>query len=466
MYTPTKQSGFSLIEILVGMTIGLIVILVIMQTMSLFETQRKTSSSASDMQSNGLLSLFSLEQDVRMAGYGLIVNYGGRGDLPCVKINGYGTAPGVFNATPISINTSGVLDSITITRMDADAGGLTTGGAAAQVSAVGIATQVALFAASGIPLNATPGLFGVSNVAHTTGRYAFGAVDTTGFTYAVVSSPADTVLISSASGVAAPLDCSLVRVSALVAGSPYRPEVLNTSGVSAIPAVVGSWSAVIVSQVGWNGVKVPNSFALPMSAVTSAVPASSVLSFAAVNNAGLDTTIAPTFPAGGYPAGSLLHNLGANPTFTRITFAVNALGQFTKKTNNLPAEIIADNIVAMQAQYGTASVGSSTINCWVNPTAANTNTCAAAAATDWTPAGLQANKATMRRIKAIRVAIVARNNLREKASQGACTTTKTAPISWLNGPVIDLTANSEWQCYRYKVYQTIIPLHNMILGNL
>lgn len=464
MYTPTKQSGFSLIEILVGMTIGLIVILVIMQTMSLFETQRKTSSSASDMQSNGLLSLFSLEQDVRMAGYGLIVNYGGRGDLPCVKINGYGTAPGVFNATPISINTSGVLDSITITRMDADAGGLTTGGAAARVSDVAGATQATL--ATGVRLNVAPGVFAVSNVLHTTGRYTAGAVDATGFTYVAASSPADTVLISSASGVAAPLDCSLVRVLALVAGGAYRPEVLNTSGVSSIPAVVGSWSAVIVSQVGWNGVKVPNSFALPMSAVTSAVPASSVLSFEAVNNAGLDTTIAPTFPAGGYPTGSLLHNLGVNPTFTRTIFAVNALGQFTKQTNNLPAEIIADNIVAMQAQYGTASVGSSTINCWVNPTAANTNTCAAAAATDWTPAGLQANKATMKRIKAIRVAIVARNNLREKASQGACTTTKTAPISWLNGPVIDLTANPEWQCYRYKVYQTIIPLHNMILGNL
>lgn len=462
MYTPTKQSGFSLIEILVGMTIGLVVILVIMQTMSLFETQRKTSSSASDMQSNGLLSLFSLEQDVRMAGYGLIVNYGGRGDLPCVKINGYGTAPGVFNATPISINTSGVLDSITITRMDADAGGLTTGGAAARVSDVlGIPTKAALLAAAGVRLNVAPGVFAVSNVLHTTGRYTAGAVNTTGFTYVAASSPADTVLISSAPGVAAPLDCSLVRVLASSPGSAYVPEVLNTGSPVFPVDALGNTSAV-----GFNGVKVVGSFVLPMSPVTPAQPASSVLSFEAVNNAGLDTTIAPTFPAGGYPTGSLLHNLGVNPTFTRTIFAVNALGQFTKQTNNLPAEIIADNIVAMQAQYGTAAVGSSTINCWVNPTAANTNTCAAAAATDWTPAGLQANKATMRRIKAIRVAIVARNNLREKASQGACTTTQNAPISWLNGPVIDLTANPEWQCYRYKVYQTIVPLHNMILGNL
>lgn len=460
MYTPTKQSGFSLIEILVGMTIGLIVILVIMQTMSLFETQRKTSSSASDMQSNGLLSLFSLEQDVRMAGYGLIVNYGGRGDLPCVKINGYGTAPGVFNATPISINTSGVLDSITITRMDATVGGLTTGGAAAKVSDVaGIATQAVLFAASGIRLNATPGLFNVSNVVQTTGQYASGAVDASGYGFTAVSSPADTVLISSASGVAAPLDCSLVKVSALVGGGAYIPEVLNTGSPVFPVDALGNTSAV-----GFNGVKVVGSIVQPLSAVTSAVPASSVLRFAATNSAGLDTTITPVFPAGGYPAGSLLHNLGANPTFTRTVYAINSLGQFTKQENNLPAEVIADNIVSMQAQYGTAPAGSSTINCWVNPTAAGTNACDNA--TNWTPAGLQANKANMKRIKAIRVAIVARNNLREKASQGVCTTTPTAPVSWLNGPAIVLTANPEWQCYRYKVYQTIIPLHNMILGNL
>ncbi|MDD2776907.1 MAG: PilW family protein [Gallionella sp.] len=467
MRTKTQQSGFSLIEILIGMTIGLIVILVIMQTMSLFEGQRKTSSSAADMQSNGLLSLYSLEQDVRLAGYGLIANYQGVGDLPCLKINGYGTAPGVFDATPILINTSGVQDSITISRLEVDMGGLVTGGQAARFIS-SVPNQASLLAATGLRIDATPGA--ISGVrSRMVGSYPAGATGPNQFTYTAINSPADTVLVASASGVAAPLDCSLVAVSNLVSGGAYIPEVINTSGVSAVPVVVGSWSAVSVSQVGWDGIKVPGSIALPMSAVTSAVPASSVMSFVAVNNAGFDTSRTPVFPAGGYPVSSVLHNLGANPALIRTTFAVNQLRQFTKQINNFPAEVIAENIVSIQAQYGTAAVGSSSINCWVNPTWGlnpNSGACPGGSTANWSAAGLQASKTNMKRIKAIRVAIVARNNLREKATQGTCTTTPSAPISWLNGPVIDLTADPEWQCYRYKVYQTIIPLHNVILGNL
>jgi type IV pilus assembly protein PilW len=466
MYTTPKQSGFSLIEIMIGMTIGLIVILVIMQTMSLFEGQRKTSSSAADMQSNGLLSLYSLEQDVRLAGYGLIVNFNNAGDLPCIKINGYGLKPGVFDAIPLHIDTSGVLDSITISRLDAPTGGLATGGNAASVSGVPIPNQATLLAAAGIHLNVPLGIFTVSGTVQTVGAYPASAVDSSNFTYLTGTTPADTVLISSDQGIVPPLDCSLIQVSSQVAGTPFVPVV---------PELINS-QVFSVSQVSPAGVKF--GVALPGSTVTPVipeVPASSIISFVAVNNAGLDTTKAPVFPAGGYPVGSTLHNLGANPTLTRTTFAVNALGQFTKQINNAPAEAVAENIVSMQAQYGISTPGAAVnpqaITCWVNPTAAGTNlanavTCPAGDNADWTLAGLQANTANIKRIKAIRVAIVARNNLREKATGGVCTTTTTAPISWLNGPVVDLLADPEWQCYRYKVYQTIIPLNNVILGNL
>ncbi len=461
MYTTPKQSGFSLIEILIGMTIGLIVILVIMQTMSLFEGQRKTSSSTADMQSNGLLSLYSLEQDTRMAGYGLIVNFNNAGELPCVKINGYGTAPGVFDAIPLYINTSGVLDSITIARLDTATGGLTTGGRAASVSGVPVPNQAALLAAAGINLNIPAGILKVSGTPQTVGVYPVNAVNSSNFTYQAGTALADSVLISSAQGVAPLLDCSLVEVSALVASIPYTPAVVNSQ-------------VVPVSAVGFDGVKIVGSVVQPGGDVTSAVRASSVMSFRAVNDPGFDTTKAPIFPAGGYPVSSVLHNLGANPTLTRTTFAVNTLRQFTKQINNAPAEAVAENIVSMQAQYGITTLGAAinpqAITCWVNPTGANSNpsnaTCPLGDTANWTLAGLQAVPANMRRIKAIRVAIVARNNLREKATGGVCTTSTTAPISWLNGPLVNLSADPEWQCYRYKVYQTIIPLNNVILGNL
>ena len=463
MHTTPKQSGFSLIEILIGMTIGLIVILVIMQTMSLFEGQRKTSNSAADMQSNGLLALYSLEQDVRLAGYGLIASAKGVGYLPCVKINGYGTTAGVFNAIPLSITTSGVSDIITISRLDANMGGLTTGGNAASVSAVsGIPDQATLLAAAGILTDAPPGLFKVSDVAKTVGMYASGAVNSSNFSYKVVSSPADTVLISYASSVAGvpPLDCSLVNI-ATASGTAYIPAVVN-SGAVAVSAVENNL-AVVSSVIAFGQI------------ITNAKDASSVLAFAAVNNSGFDPTQTPVFPAGGYPDNSLLHNLGAAPSLTRTTFATNGT-QFTKQINNAAAEVIAEDIVNLQAQYGisnpTAAINPQAIICWVNPTAANTNpanaiTCPAGDTADWTPAGLQAVPSNMNRIKAIRVAIVARNNLREKSNKGGvCSTTTTPPVSWLNGPAVDLSTNPEWMCYRYKVYQTIIPLHNVILGNI
>jgi hypothetical protein len=290
------------------------------------------------------------------------------------------------------------------------------------------------------------------------GYYPVSAVDASNFAYKTISTVADTILISSASGVVPKLACTLLNVNKMVSAVAFVPDLIN-SGVASVSAVSVSGVKVVGSVVATNGV------------ITSGVQGWTQLSFSAVNNAGLDPTQTPVFPVSGYPAGSaVMHNLGPNPTLIRTTFAVNALAQFTKTLNGGTTDIVADNIVSLQAQYGIAPLGTQSINCWVNPTAANTNpastNCPAGDVADWTPAGLVTTPNNIKRIKAIRVAIVARNSLREKATNGVCTTTVTAPISWLNGPAIDLTANPEWKCYRYKVYQTIIPLNNVILGNV
>jgi type IV pilus assembly protein PilW len=64
-------TGFSLIELLVAVMIGLIGTVVIFQVFAIFEGQKRTTTSAGDAQQNGLLALSSLERDARMAGYGL-----------------------------------------------------------------------------------------------------------------------------------------------------------------------------------------------------------------------------------------------------------------------------------------------------------------------------------------------------------------------------------------------------------
>jgi len=68
-----KQNlGFSLVEIMVGMVIGLLSTIVVMQVYATFEGQKRTTTSGSDAQTNGAVALYTVERDARLAGYGFI----------------------------------------------------------------------------------------------------------------------------------------------------------------------------------------------------------------------------------------------------------------------------------------------------------------------------------------------------------------------------------------------------------
>lgn len=129
-------------------------------------------------------------------------------------------------------------------------------------------------------------------------------------------------------------------------------------------------------------------------------------------------------------------------------------------TNAAP---VANNIVNIQAQYGVAtSSGSQSVDCWVS---ANGSGCSPTNA-DWTASNLAEND--VKRIKAVRIAVVARSSLSEKPSPMGCTTTTVAPVVWTDAgaPVVNLTGDADWQCYRYKIYHTIIPLRNVLWANI
>lgn len=64
------QRGFSLVEIMVGLAIGLLGVLVIMQISMVFEGQKRTTTAGADAQTSGAVAFYSVEQDVRRAGYG------------------------------------------------------------------------------------------------------------------------------------------------------------------------------------------------------------------------------------------------------------------------------------------------------------------------------------------------------------------------------------------------------------
>jgi type IV pilus assembly protein PilW len=66
-----RQRGVSLIELLVGMLVGLLAVLIISQVLLASEGQKRTTTGGADAQVNGALALHAIQRDVEQAGYGL-----------------------------------------------------------------------------------------------------------------------------------------------------------------------------------------------------------------------------------------------------------------------------------------------------------------------------------------------------------------------------------------------------------
>lgn len=63
--------GFTLVELMVGVAIGLLATLVITRVLALAEGQRRSSTSGTDAQINGGLGIYAIQRQLKMAGYGL-----------------------------------------------------------------------------------------------------------------------------------------------------------------------------------------------------------------------------------------------------------------------------------------------------------------------------------------------------------------------------------------------------------
>lgn len=64
------QSGFSLIEIMVGMVIGLLAIIVMMQVFAVSEERKRTANAGSDAQNSAVIALDGMQRDIGQSGYG------------------------------------------------------------------------------------------------------------------------------------------------------------------------------------------------------------------------------------------------------------------------------------------------------------------------------------------------------------------------------------------------------------
>lgn len=91
----SRQRGLTLIEVMVGMVIGLIGIVIITQVYLVNENFKRSTTSAGGAQVNGAIALYTIERDLRMAGYGIASSDAlGCGQLQYYYNGNYSTPPG------------------------------------------------------------------------------------------------------------------------------------------------------------------------------------------------------------------------------------------------------------------------------------------------------------------------------------------------------------------------------------
>jgi type IV pilus assembly protein PilW len=94
------QTGFSLVDVMVGMVIALLGVIIMFQVFSVSEGVKRTTTSGGDALQNSASALFTLERSLKQAGYGI---FGNANQLPAPS-DPAGTAPVLI--TPGAANTS------------------------------------------------------------------------------------------------------------------------------------------------------------------------------------------------------------------------------------------------------------------------------------------------------------------------------------------------------------------------
>lgn len=366
-----RQQGLSLVEMMVGLVIGLITVMVIGQVAAEFEGQKRTSTGGGDAQSNGAAALFILERDIRMAGYGLMTSSSGQ--MCPLGINIY------FNGTVVSDPGANPAD----------------GGILAPVRII------------------DGGSDNPDTIVMARGDAPMGIMPTT----IIRDMP------NSSSEIRVNWGAGLKSGELFLVGARNGGKICTLMQMSQDPQPVQNGAEFNMQH---------NSGQFPYNPPNP-------------NN---EFTNAPT-----YEIGDILINLSAlnhqrysvlcnqltlvDPTTTAAPYTC---------TNTLP---LVDQIVNVQARYGVAPVGSLTVNDWVEPTGT------------WAAGTLTAEQ--VGRILAVRVAVLARSPQMEKEEvEASCTGGSGTITLWTGGPTVALSGDA---CkYRYKVFETVVPIRNSIWG--
>lgn len=107
---PRSHQGMTLVELMVALVLGLVTTLIVAQVMINAEGQRRTTTGGTDAQINGASGLYLLSRDLQAAGYGLIGKSPMRG-CPIRWANG-NTAIDDFRLLPVSMSLDSAGNSV------------------------------------------------------------------------------------------------------------------------------------------------------------------------------------------------------------------------------------------------------------------------------------------------------------------------------------------------------------------
>lgn len=328
-----SQIGFSLVEIMVGVAIGMIGIIVMMQVFAISEDRKQTTTASGEAQNNAVIALDQMQRDMSRSGYGF------------AQIRLLNCNLQLPNGSPIAL------------------------------------APVAINSAS-IPA-------GDPNT--DTLLVSYGTSDDQPEGYNVTNQSGSTYTITGT---------SMLKVG--------DRAVISPAACGATTLVLDTVQTVAASLI----------------TMTNTVTGTALFNFGA----------APAFIAYAIRSGNL----------TVCNFMTHNCGDATKTADTNFWRPIAENVVSLRAEYGRDTSGTmdGIADAWDQT--APTTSCL------WA------------RASAIRFVLVARSTKRENLE-----VTDSAP-GWMSGATLvnlslnpDGSANANWKKYRYKVFQTVVPIRNV-----
>jgi type IV pilus assembly protein PilW len=367
-----RQKGFTLIEVMVGLVIGMLGTLIVAQAFTNNEARKRATTSTADAQANGAIALYMLERDTKAAGWGMAA--GGNSYAGCTTIHAYcddsATCGGVEGPLT-NVNFAPVL--------------ITDGGTGPDTLAIQYFADPNL--SSSLPTGST-------NLRRKMPQQS-AELD--------VANPAacmegDLALVAQLG------NCTVMKITEV---QEQASRLQHNSGAHGEYNPDGSF----YTTHNWPKYDV----------------GASVTCFKPAND---------------------------GPVFRKV-YSVNAANRELQRSDNSQSPVVANELVMpevvdLQAEYGVAPPKNQVIDTWVS-----------AADKDW----ISPTPADWKRIKAVRVALVTRASQYERPAAGAsCSATTSLASSW--GAINTEKYPSDWGCYRYRVFETVIPLRNVIWGQL